>query len=400
MKLPRYSAWIGLAVVIAIALVIGFLPKARWVDVATVSTGPLQVTVEEEGKTRVIDRYVISAPVAGYARRIEPKVGDTIRQGQVLLDLDPLRPHVLDARSRAEAKAREAAARAALQVAKQNARAARADAELAQIDYLRIKDLRKSFQVSEEQEDQAAAKARASKASQRSAEFGVEVARHELEAARTALSYSAAKQGEKPAEHVDITAPINGSVLKVYRDSEGVVAAGQPLIEVGNPKALEVEVDVLSADAIKVKPGMRVVVERWGGEQTLEGRVRLIEPVGFTKVSALGVEEQRVLVITDITSDPKQWQRLGDGYRVEAKFILWEADNVLRIPVSALFHYQDGWAVFVLDNGRAQRRVIQVGQRNGLTAQVFDGLAEDETVIIYPDDSIDDGRRVKRRSYD
>lgn len=399
MKIPKHSGLIGLGVVSVIALVFGFLPQARWVDVATVTNGALQVAVEEEGKTRVIDRYVISAPVAGFARRIELEVGDAIKQGQVLLDLDPLRPHVLDARSRAEAKARVAASKAALQAAKQNAHAAKADAELSQIDYLRIKDLRKSFQVSEEQEDQAAAKARASKATQRSAEFAVEVARHELEAAQTALLYSAAKQSDKAAEHVDITAPINGSVLKVYRDSEGVVAAGQPLIEVGNPKALEVEVDVLSADAIKIKPAMRVVFERWGGEQALEGRVRLIEPVGFTKVSALGVEEQRVLVITDITSDPKQWQRLGDGYRVEAKFILWEADNVLRIPVSALFRYRDGWAVFVRNNGRAQRRLIQVGQRNGLTAQVLDGLAEGETVIIYPDDTIDDGRRVKLREY-
>ena len=230
MKLPRHIGWIGLAVIIVIALVFGFLPQARWVDVATVSNGPLQVTVEEEGKTRVIDRYVISAPVAGYARRIELKVGDSIKQGQALLDLDPLRPHVLDARSRAEAKARVAASEAALQAARQNAQAAKADAELAQLDNLRTKDLRKSGQVSEEQVDQAAARSRAGKAKQRSAEFAVVVARHELEAARTALSYSAAKDSAKPAEHVAITAPINGSVLKVYRDSEGVVAAGQPLM--------------------------------------------------------------------------------------------------------------------------------------------------------------------------
>lgn len=399
MKLPRYFGWIALGVVIVIALVLGMLPQARWADVATVSNGPMQVAVEEEGKTRVIDRYVISAPVAGFARRIELDVGDSIKQGQSLLDLDPLRPHVLDARSRAEAKARVAASEAALQVARHNARAAKTDAELAQVEYLRIKDLRKSHQVSEEQEDQAAARARASKATQRSAEFAVEVAQHELEGARTALMYSAARESGKPDEHVDITAPINGSILKVYRDSEGVVTAGQPLIEVGNPQALEVEVDVLSADAVKIKPGMRVVFERWGGEHALEGRVRLVEPVGFTKVSALGVEEQRVLVIADIISDPRQWQRLGDGYRVEARFILWEAGDVLQIPASALFHYQAGWAVFVVQNGRARHRLIKVGQRNGLTAQVLDGLTVGETVITYPDDSIEDGRRVKVRVY-
>lgn len=400
MHVPRYIGWTGLVVIIVIALVLGFLPQPRRVDVAMVSIGPMQVTVEEEGKTRVIDRYVISAPVAGFARRIELEVGDTIQLGQSLLDLEPLRPQVLDARSRAEAKARVSAAKAALQAAKQNARAARADAELAQLEYLRIKDLRKTGQVSEELEDQAAAKARASKATQRSAEFAVEVAQHELEAAQTALLYSAAKDSGKPAEHIDITAPINGRILKVYRDSEGVVEAGQPLIEVGNPKALEVEVDVLSADAVQIKPGMRVVFERWGGDDPLEGLVRLVEPVGFTKVSALGVEEQRVLVITDIVSDPRQWQRLGDGYRVEARFILWEADNVMQIPASALFRYQDGWAVFVLRNGRASRRLIKTGQRNGLIAQVLDGLKENETVIVYPDDTIGDGSRVKVRSYD
>lgn len=400
MKLPRHIGLIILGLVIVIALVFGFLPQARWVDVAKVTRGPMQVTVEEEGKTRVIDRYVISAPVAGYALRIELDVGDSIRQGQVLLDLDPLRPHVLDARSRAEANARVAAAQAALQGARQNARAAGADAELAQVEYLRIKDLRKSHQVSEEQEDQAAARARISRATQRSAEFAVEVARYELEAARTALNYSAAKATGEPTEHVDIKSPVQGSVLKIYRNSEGVVEAGQPLIEIGNPKALEVVVDVLSADAVRITPGMRVVLERWGGGKPLEGRVRLIEPVGFTKVSALGVEEQRVLVITDIVSGPQDWQRLGDGYRVEARFILWEENDVLQVPASALFPYQDGWAVFVVEDGRARRHLIEIGQRNGLVAQVHSGLSENDTVIVYPDDTLDDGRRVKLRSYE
>lgn len=399
MKLPHHIGLIGTIVALIVGLVIGFWPQPSWVDVARVSRGPLQVAVVEEGKTRVIDRYIISAPVAGYIRRFELEVGDEIEQGKSLVDLDPLRPQVLDVRSRAEAEARVAAGKAALLAAQQNTSAAKADAELAQEEFRRVKNLRKNQLVSQDDEDKAAARARATSAAQRSAEFAVEVARHELEAARTILAYSAAKASGQPVEHVDIISPINGSVLKIYRESEGVVEAGQPLIEVGNPKALEIEVDVLSADAVQIKKGMRVLFHRWGGPNPLEGVVRKVEPVGFTKVSALGVEEQRVLVIADIISNPKLWQSLGDGYRVEAQFILWEKEDVLQIPTSALFRVQDDWFVFVFNNGRAYRRGIRVGQRNGLAAQVLDGLTNEESVILYPDDTITDGRRVKVRAY-
>ena len=400
MKLSRQLGLISLAVIVIAAIVYGFLPQARLVDVASVSMGPMQVEVVEEGKTRVIDRFVISAPVTGYIRRFELEVGDVIEQGKALVDLDPLFPQVLDVRSRAEAKAREAATQAALMAAKQNASMARANKELAQEEYKRIINLRKNQLVSQDEEDKAAASARVTKAAQRSAEFAVEVARHELEAARTVLAYSAAKDTGEPDEHVDITSPINGSILKVYRESEGVVEAGQPLIEVGNAKALEVEVDVLSEDAVQIKTGTRVLFERWGDAKPLEGRVRKVEPVGFTKISALGVEEQRVLIIADIISSPKLWERLGDGYRVEAHFILWEEEDVLQVPASALFRYQGAWAVFVLENGRAYRRAIKIGQRNGLVAQVLDGLTAEEKVIKYPDDTINDGIRVKVRVYD
>jgi len=400
MKLSRQLGLIGLAVIVIATIVYGFLPQARLVDVASVSMGPMQVEVVEEGKTRVIDRFVISAPVAGYIRRFEFEVGDAIEQGKTLVDLDPLRPQVLDARSRAEAKARAAAAQAALMAAKQNASMTKATKELAQEEYKRIINLRKNQLVSQDEEDKAAASAHVTKAAQRSAEFAVEVARHKLEAARTVLAYSAAKDTGEPDEHVDITSPINGSILKVYRESEGVVGAGQPLIEVGNAKALEVEVDVLSEDAVQIKTGTRVLFERWGDAKPLEGRVRKVEPVGFTKISALGVEEQRVLIIADIISGPKLWERLGDGYRVEAHFILWEEEDVLQVPSSALFPFKDAWAVFVMENGRVYRRTIKIGQQNGLAAQVLDGLTAEEKVIKYPDDTINDGIRVKVRAYD
>ena len=182
--------------------------------------------------------------------------------------------------------------------------------------------------------------------------------------------------------------------LKINRESEGVIDVGQTLIEVGNPRTLEVVVEVLSADAVRISPGTKVIFERWGGEGTLEGVVRLVEPVGFTKISALGVEEQRVFVIADITSPPEQWQRLGDGYRVEAKFILWEEENVLQIPASSLFRHGDSWAVFAFQDDIAVRKTIEIGQRNGLSAQVVSGLNENENVITHPDDSIEDGVEV------
>lgn len=384
----------GLLVIVAI--IYGFMPKPVAVDVMPVVRATLEVAVEEEGRTRVIDRYAISAPVAGYAQRIELDVGDAVHQGQTLVILDPLPSTVLDPRSRAQAQARVAGANAALLAAQENASAAKASHDFAKAEFERIKELCKTLCVSQTEEDKAAAEARRAFANLRSASFAVEVARHELEAAKTTLQYSAMKGTETP-DKVVITSPINGSVLKINRASEGVINVGQALIEVGNPRALEVVVEALSADAVRMSPGTKVRFERWGGEQLLEGVVRVIEPVGFTKVSALGVEEQRVLVITDITSPPEQWLRLGDGYRVEARFVLWEQADVLQIPASSLFRYGDGWAVFVMQDDMAVRKQVEIGQRNGLSAQILSGLDENEVVITHPDDSIDHGVAVYRR---
>jgi HlyD family secretion protein len=196
---------------------------------------------------------------------------------------------------------------------------------------------------------------------------------------------------------VTVRAPVAGKVLKIVHKSEGTVATGQPLVEIGDPAALEVEVDLLSADAVRIHPGTRVVFERWGGEGALEGVVRVIEPAGFTKVSALGVEEQRVWVIVAFTSPATQWQRLGDGYRVEASFIVWEGQDLLQIPGSALFRDGDGWAVYVVEQGKAVRRTVQTGQRTGLSAQIVEGIQVGEKVISHPDDRIRAGVRVTAR---
>lgn len=396
MQWRRRIGQIALFLILALAIGYGFWPQPVLIEAATVARKPLRVTVEEEGKTRVIDRYVVSAPVAGYVRRVRLDVGDAVPQGAPVLELEPLPSDVLDPRSHAQAQARVAAAEDSLHAAREAAVAAKAEADYAQAELRRVSGLRKAKTVSEQELDRAEARARQTTASLRSARFAVEVAGHELEAAKTALRYSAA-QGGAAHETVVVRSPVGGRVLKRHRQSEGVVAAGAPLVEVGDPRALEVEVDVLSADAVRIRPGTRVLFERWGGAQPLEGSVRVVEPVGFTKVSALGVEEQRVWVIVDFTSPQEQWERLGDGYRVEASFVLWEGDAVLQVPASALFRYGDGWAVFVLDGNRARRREVRLGHRSDLSAEITAGLQEGERVIIHPDDSIADGSSVRVR---
>ncbi len=385
------------AAVIA-ALVYGFMPGPVYVDVATVQSGPLRVLIVEEGKTRVIDRFVVSAPVAGFARRIALDVGDAVGKGQKLVDLEPRRSEGLDPRARAEAEARVAAGDAALSAARENARAAKADAALARSELERIRRLHRKGYATQERLDRAVAEARRAGATLRSAEFAVKVARFELDGARTALKFSGAGNGGGFNGPMAIKAPVEGRVLKVLHKSEGVVNSGDALVEIGDPSALEVEVDVLSADAVRIKPGTRVLFERWGGDAELEGRVRVVEPAGFTKVSALGVEEQRVLVIADITSEPGMWASLGDGYRVEAGFILWEAEDVLQVPSSALFRYGDGFAVFAVEGGKAVRREVVLGHRNGLRAEVVSGLAPGHLIITHPDDSIEDGTNVRPRT--
>lgn len=386
----------AIAVLVIGLLVWGFWPQPVLVEAVKVKRAPLKVTIEEEGRTRVIDRYIISAPVDGVTCRVELNVGDPVEQGEVLLGITPLESAVLDPRSRARAKAQVAAAESALQAAQAKARTAAAEQELAAAELRRLERLLDKGLVSRDTYDKAVAQAKTTASAKRSADFSVDVARYELAAARTALEYSAGDDDE-PAERVPIRSPITGKILKVYHECKGPVRTGEPLLEVGDPSRLEVEVDVLSIDAVKIKPGMNVLFDRWGGERPLEGIVRTVEPVGFTKVSALGVEEQRVLVISDFTSPKEQWQRLGDGYRVEGQFILWDKQDVLQVPASSVFRYNDGWALFVIDGGYAARREVRIGQRTGLVAQILEGVKEGELVVNHPSDDIEDGSRIKLR---
>lgn len=382
------------ALVVGWGLYQGFRPQPIEVDVGTVERGPLKVTVEQEGRTRVNDRYVVTAPVNGYLRRVALEVGDLVKQGDTLAQLEPVRVDALDARRQAEAEARVASVRAQVEAAEQRLQAASSQSALARKEWERVRALQGSGLVSADSADRASAAVEQGQAEQRAAQAGLDSARHELAQARSAL-IQAASAGAGGV--VPVRAPVSGRVLRVVKKSEGAVSAGQPLLELGDPRALEVEVDVLSADAVRLRPGTPVVLTRWGGEAPLLGEVSRVEPAGFTKVSALGVEEQRVWVIVALRSPPQQWQGLGDGYRVEASFILWQAEEVLQLPASALFRDGDNWAVFVVVNGRAEQRQLRIGQRNGLSAQVVQGLAKGDRVIVHPDDRVAPGVAVKDR---
>lgn len=386
---------VGLIVLIAVAY--GFLPKPAAVEAAKAVRGTLRVTVEEEGRTRVKDRFIISAPAPGYLRRVELAVGDPVSKGMSVASLEPLRSTVLDPRSRAEAESAVAAARAALDASKEKVRAATADAEYARERLVRMRQLAGSGYIAKDDLDQAESEAKKAEALRLSSDAAVVVAQADLDRARSVLRYSAADAGARSGETVIVRSPVSGRVLKLHHESEGVVGSGEPLLDVGNPGNLEVRVEVLSADAVKLRKGTPVVFERWGGDRPLEGTVRVVEPAGFTKISSLGVEEQRVNVIVDFLSPFEVWQRLGDGYRLDTTFIIWEGQDVLQVPASALFRKGDGWALFTVENKKARLREVVVGRRNGLSAEIVQGINEGAVVVMNPDDTIRDGARVKMR---
>lgn len=399
MKAPlRRKIWItGGFLLLALAIWFGFLPRAREVELVRVARAPLQVTIEEEGKTRLKQRFVIYAPVAGYLRRLAVKVGDAVAKGQAVAVLEPLRSQALDPRSRDQAAAVVAAAEASLAAALEQQRAAESEADYAHKRFERIAQLSARQTVAKDQLDQTASEAKKAQAFALSAAAAVKTARWEVERAKSSLRLFP-PEGQSDANGTAlVTAPVSGCVFKLFRESEGAVQAGEPLLEIGDVADLEVMVEVLSADAVKIRPGMAVVFKRWGRDEPLQGKVRRVEPAGFTKVSSLGVEEQRVLALVDITSPPELWQALGDGYRLEAHFVIWQDENVLQVPASALFRTGNQWAVFVEEQGRAHRRNVSIGRQTGLAAQILDGVKEGEKVVAYPDDAVGEGTRIRQR---
>ncbi len=391
-----FSLLVGGALLVA--LVYGFRPQPVKVDLVVAEKGPLTATIDEEGRTRVVDRYILSAPVAGMMARIDLDVGDGLVAGDSLITIHPLVSTALDPRSRAQSQARVKAADAALQAAQEGVEKARAELTLVQTKQKRISNIVALQGLPQERLDEVESWVKQSRAGLKSAEFTVEVARYEYQAALAVFEFAKMTAASDEIDKIVLKAPVGGQVLKLLQKSSGVVNAGQPLLEIGDPQTLEVEVDLLSADAVQVRPGMRVLFSRWGGEKELSGVVKRVEPHGFTKISALGVEEQRVWVIVDFTEPAESLQRLGDGYRLEASFILWHDDEVLKVPGSTLFRLNDEWALFVVEEGRARQRRVKIGRRGGIYVQILSGLEAGSTVINHPGDTIVDGRQVRQFS--
>lgn len=379
---------------IAGLIVMALLPKPVPVDLASVRRGELRVTIDEDGRTRVIDRYRIRAPLAGTLARVELKPGDPVEEGQVVARLVPLARPLMDAQSRAEAEARVASAAAQVRQAQADTQRARASVQFQEREATRQRRLHAGGTVPPQVLERAELALRSAREEAASARFGVRVASHQLELARAALGRF---DDAENAEQMEVTSPIAGAVLRVDEESAGAVAAGQPILELGDPAHLEIAVDVLTTDAVEIEPGDRVTIERWGGQEALDAHVRLVEPSAFTQVSALGVEEQRVNVVIDLDSPRDQWSRLGDGYRVEARIVIWEEGDVLLVPASATFRHDGSWAVYRVLEGVAHRTPIDAGRRNGLFVRVDGGLEEGDRVVVHPSDRVVDGVRIVER---
>jgi HlyD family secretion protein len=388
--------------IIAVAAVLGagllvyaWLPKPVAIEVATAGRGTLVVTVNEDGRTRVKDRYVVSTPLTGSVARIELRAGDPVKQGQVLARLVPLDVPLLDARTKREAEARVRATEAGRMQSRAQIERAKAALAFAKKEHVRAKSLVGSGALAPAELDRHELELRAREAELASAEFGSKVADHELAMARTALGTFQRKK-TSPSQQVEVPSPVSGRVLKLIQESEGVVQAGSPLLEVGDPAALEIVVDVLTSDAVKIAPRAEVMIERWGGEP-LRGRVRNIEPSAFTRLSALGVEEQRVNAVIDLEEPYAKWSALRDGYRVEARIVVARKTDVIQVPTSALFRRGDAWATFRVVEGRARETRVEIGQTNGLEAEVLSGVGAGETLVIHPSDRVVDGASVEVR---
>jgi len=389
MRLLKNKKLIASVLVVAAIVAVALWPKSMEVSVTHSERGPMQVTVDEDGETRVRDRFLVTAPVAGRVQRIEIEPGDLVVRGRtVLTRITPAESPLLDPRTRSELQAGVEAATAAVGQARAERQRASTAVERARSTLRRQQELMKAGAIAADALEAAETALASAEDGLRAAEFTERRTEYELQLARARLSAPNAA-----GRSVEVLAPIDGTVLKRLRESEGVVPVGEPLVEIGEPERKEIVADLLSTDAVRVSPGAEVLIEQWGGGHPLHGRVRRVEPSGFMKVSALGVEEQRVNVIVNF-ADSSDAVRLGDGYRVEVRIVLWKDDNVIKVPVGALFRQGEGWAVFVVEEGRVRRQTVQLGQRNENVGQITGGLEAGATIVLHPPDTLMDGARV------
>lgn len=397
MRITIGRAISAIAAVAAVALAIwSFLPSAVSVETATVSRGRFVATVDEDGKTQIRERYTISAPLSGRLTRILLKAGDTVSADDIVATIVPAPAPLLDPRSRSEAEERLGTLEAATERAKAGMERAQAQFDQAKTDLDRARTLVATGAATAQALERAELAMRIADRELSAAQFQNHAAEHEQNQARALLArYQNNTAGSMEAWTV--IAPVAGVVLRVLQESETVVQSGAPLLEIGDTRDLEVVVDVLSTDAVEIRPGADVAIDRWGGNSTLTGRVRRVEPAAFTKVSTLGVEEQRVNVRIDLTSPAEQWAGLGDGYQVDARITVFSQDDAIIVPTGALFRRGERWHAFVVRDGRVEDRELELIRRSGRLSAVAAGLSEGEQVIVYPGDRVSSGIRVKSR---
>lgn len=392
---------ISLAIMVSIVglLIYGFLPPAVDVDLATIVRGQLMVTVDEDGKTRVRERYVVASPLTGRLLRTSLHSGDIVQSGKTIVAIiEASDATLLDDRARAESEARLKAAEAHRQQATALIERARDADIVAKSELERAEALHAKAIQTEEAIDTVRLKYRLATHDLRVAEFNLTIAEFERDQAQAAfVRFSERPEDQQRLFRHEIPAPISGRVFRVFEENAVPVSPGTHLIELGDPTDLEVEIDVLSVDAVEIRPGAKVSLVHWGGKTPLEARVRVVEPSAFTKVSALGIEEQRVWVIADILTPAEERRTLGDNFRVEAKIITWEAADVLKVPSGALFRRGDDWAVYSVRQSRAALQLVKVGHTNGNETEVLDGLNIDDRVILNPSDRVRPGVRVVAR---
>ena len=391
--MPQKNPWRRRILLAAIMLSFAALlwlmlrPTPVLVEVACATHGPMRVTVDEDGETRAHDRFTVAAPIPGRMLRVGLEEGDAVRENQIVAVIEPL---PLNQQQREEVLGRVAAAEAAKREADARAEHAREDFEQSQRDRKRAEQLGHEKVISAQALEQSRNAEVTSGEELQAARFNAMAARFAVEVARAGLvGISGGDSGHKV---ISLHSPVAGRVLRVVEKSERVVLAGSPVIVIGDPGQIEIVTDVLTTDAVNIKPGAPAFLEGWGGDHPLRARVRLVEPAGFTKISALGVEEKRVNVIADFVDPP---EGLGDGYRVETRIVIWEAADVVKIPGSATYRGRYGWSVFVIDNGRARRRVVQIGHRNQIAAEVLGGIATGDQVILHPSNQLREGVRVR-----
>lgn len=395
-KWRRLIFWGVIAGLVLVGLIFAFRPETIRVDVSPVVRGTLQITVAEEGKTRVHDIYVISAPVMGRMRRIDLHVGDpVIALETIVAEIEPVDPSFLDPRTEAEAQANVRATESAEAEARAEVERAQAELDFARSEFDRAREMMQRELIAQSAVDEAERNFRTRRAASLTAQAALDRSIYELERARAQLLSPVETQlSRSECACIDLRSPVDGEILQLLEQSEIVVTAGTPLVELGDARDLEIVVDLLSADAVKVEAGQRVIIDNWGGDQVLEGRVRLVEPFGYTKISALGIEEQRVNVVVDIGSPRVEWERLAHGYQIDARIVLEERENVVKVPLTALFRNGSDWAVFVAESGRARLQQVTIGVRTDLEAMISSGLDEGEIVILHPSDRIADSVRI------